>query len=88
MVRMVLDCTEYREHASSIRKDARTVWSDYKQGHTIKSMAAILPTCVHVWSFVAYLGGISNIDICEHGGFLDLAEEGDCCLPTRAIFIS
>jgi hypothetical protein len=31
LVRMVLDCTEYRMQAPSSKKAARTMWFDYKQ---------------------------------------------------------
>ena len=78
LVRMVLDCTEYRIQAPSNKKAARTVWSDYKQGHTPKILAAIAPSGAFVWASDAFPGRVSDIEICECSGFMDLVEEGDC----------
>ena len=60
------------------RTAARTVWSDYKQRHTVKILACIAPSGSYVWSSDGYPGRISDLEICEASGFFDLLEEGDC----------
>jgi hypothetical protein len=77
-VRMVLDCTEYRIQARASRKSARIVWSDNKEAHTANILAAIAPCGAFVWSSSALPCRISDIQICEHWGFLDLLDIGDC----------
>ena len=78
LVRMVLDCTEYGMQSPSGRKAARTLWSDYKQAHTAKILAAISPTGAYVWSSDAFPWRIPDIEICSHSGFYQLVNPGDC----------
>jgi hypothetical protein len=77
LVRLVMDCTEYRIHQPSSRMAARTVWSDYKQAHTGKILAGIAPSGAYVWSSDAYPGRISDLEICRCSGFLGIIQRGD-----------
>ena len=73
----VIDATDYRMQQPSSRMAARTVWSDYKHGHTIKLLVCIVPAGAFVWSSDGYPGRISDIEICETSGFYEVIEEGD-----------
>lgn len=73
----VVDATDYRMQQPSSRMAARTVWSEYKNGHTIKLLVCIVPAGAYVWSSDGFPGRISDIEICEHSGFYELIEEGD-----------
>ena len=78
LVRFVLDCTEYRVQQPTSRKAARTLWSDYKNCHTIKFLAAICPAGAYVGTSMAYPGRISDTEIFLESEFYKALQRGDC----------
>ena len=78
LVRFVLDCTEYRIQQPCSRKAARTVFSEYKNAHTMKLLAAICPTGAYVGTSKGYPGRISDLEIFTASIFSKIIESGDC----------
>ena len=78
LIRFILDCTEYRVQCPSSRKAARTLWSDYKNCHTVKLLAAICPAGAYVGSTTAYPGRITDVEIFLLSKFYEVLQVGDC----------
>ena len=76
-VRLVPDASEFAMESPTSRMAARTVWSEYKQRHTIKVLACICPAGAFVWTSDGFPGRISDLQICEASGFFDIINEGD-----------
>ena len=78
MVRFILDCTEYRTQQPLSRKAARTLYSEYKNAHTMKLLAAICPAGAYVGTSEGYPGRISDLEIFTASIFSKIIENGDC----------
>jgi hypothetical protein len=59
---------------------------DQEGTHTAKILAAIAPSGAFVWSSYAFPCCISNIQICEHSGFLALLDTRNCLPPDKGFY--
>eukprot|EP00951_Prasinocladus_malaysianus_P044807 scaffold584960_cov47-Prasinocladus_malaysianus.AAC.1 len=78
MVRYVPDATEFRMQQPASRKAARTCFSDYKNCHTAKLLAAICPLGAYVGCSEAYPGRISDHELFLASKLCEVIQPGDC----------
>jgi len=79
----IIDCKEIFTATPAEMMAQRALWSEYKQHCTVKFVSAITPAGAALWCSDAFPGRISDTDICQVSGFLDLMQKGDACVADR-----
>jgi hypothetical protein len=79
----IIDCKEIFTATPAEMMAQRALWSEYKQHCTVKFVSAITPAGAALWCSDAFPGRISDTDICQVSGFLDLMQKGDACAADR-----
>ena len=82
-VKLVIDATELPCQSSSVLSIARCFYSKYKKGHTVKFLVGVTAHGTIVFVSEGYPGKISDFEITELCGVLDLLEPGDLLLADR-----
>ena len=87
--RIILDATEITiETPSSLAKQSMS-FSSYKQRNTLKGLIGISPTLAVCFVSQLYTGAISDREITERSGVLDLPYDvGDCIMADKGFTIS
>ena len=86
-VREIIDCTEIQMEKASEPMAARCCWSEYKHGYTAKFLAGVTPCGAFSFASDAYGGRISDPQIVESSGWLELIEELDVILADKGFLI-
>jgi hypothetical protein len=66
---------------------ARTLWSEYKNHHTMKLLAATGPNGEFTFVSCGYGGRATDNDLTRCSGFLKLIEKGTVCLTDRGFTV-
>lgn len=80
-VRVIIDCTEVRcQSVSSL-----AIQSDYPNTTTYKGLVGIAPSGAVTFVSSLYSGSISDQELTERCGILDLLEAGDGCITDKGL---
>lgn len=82
-----LDATELQMQVASDPWVAGTCWSDYKQRHTLKFLGALHISGGLLWTSEAYPGKITDNDITQVSGFLDILHRGEHVCADKGFLI-
>lgn len=83
----IIDCTEFRVEKPFRPKAQRATWSSYKHANTCKLLVCIMPSGAITFISKVYNGGISDAQIVEKSGLLDLIQPGDDIMADRGFNI-
>ena len=86
-LRAIIDCTEFHIEQPSRPANQRATYSQYKSTNTFKLLVSISP--IMHFNFVSefYTGSISDKEIVQSSGFLDLLEAGDLVMGDKGFNI-
>ena len=86
--RVVIDCTEIRTETPSSLQLRSVLYSDYKSHMTYKSLIGISPAGVVTFVSDLYCGSISDKQITNKSGLVELCEVGDAIMADKGFPIS
>ncbi|XP_041954163.1 uncharacterized protein LOC121713545 [Alosa sapidissima] len=87
-VRVIIDCTEVRcQNPSSLTLQSE-VFSSYKNTTTFKGLIGIAPCSAVTFVSSLFTGSISDVQLTERSGLLDLLEPGDGCMADKGFTIT
>ncbi|XP_041925262.1 uncharacterized protein LOC121689463 [Alosa sapidissima] len=87
-VRVIIDCTEVRcQNPSSLTLQSE-VFSSYKNTTTFKRLIGIAPCSAVTFVSSLFTGSISDVQLTERSGLLDLLEPGDGCMADKGFTIT
>ena len=84
-LRAIIDCTEFQIEKPSLPSSQRRTYSSYKSHNTFKLLVSLLPICHFLPKL--YTGCISDKEIVQASGFLDLLQPGDCVMADKGFNI-
>ncbi|KAJ7996412.1 hypothetical protein DPEC_G00236810 [Dallia pectoralis] len=86
-VRVIIDCTEVRCQSPSSLTLQSEVFSSYKNTTTFKGLIGIAPFGAVTFVSNLYTGSISDRELTERCGILNLLEPGDGCMADKGFTI-
>ena len=86
--RVVIDCTEIHAETPSSLQLRSIMYSDYKSHMTYKSLVGISPAGVVTFVSDLYAGSVSDKQITNLSGLVDLCEVGDAIMADKGFLIS
>ncbi|XP_006824990.1 uncharacterized protein LOC100378599 [Saccoglossus kowalevskii] len=86
-IRVIIDCSEFFVYQSTHFKQQGNMYSSYKNHVTYKVLIGIAPSGAITYVSDAFEGSISDKEIVQKSGFLDLLSEGDLILADRGFTI-
>ena len=75
-LRAIIDCTEFHIEQPSRPASQRATYSQYKSANTFKLLVSVSPIMHFNFVSALYTGSISDKEIVQSSGFLDLLEAG------------
>ncbi|XP_069137812.1 uncharacterized protein [Argopecten irradians] len=85
--KVILDCTEIRVQTPSAKVLNSQTYSNYKSHTTFKGLIGITPNGAVCFVSRLYTGNISDKDITQRSGILDLLEAGDEVMTDKGFLI-
>lgn len=82
-VQIIIDAFEIEIQKPSNPMNQSLTWSDYKSTNTIKYLIAMTPDGLVIFISKGYCGRISDIELTEVCGFLDMLYPGCCVMADR-----
>ena len=84
---VIIDCTEVRCQNPSTHTLQSEVFSSYKNTTTFKALIGIAPCSAVTFVSSLFTGSISDPELTERNGLLDLLEPGDGCMADKGFTI-
>ena len=85
--RAIIDCTEIKSQTPKSLVLNSQLYSHYKGANTFKGLIGIAPHGVVTFVSPLYTGCMSDVEITQLSGILDLFEEGDSCMADKGFTI-
>ena len=86
-LRAIIDCTEFYIQKPSKPASQRSTYSQYKSNNTFKLLVSISPIMHFNFVSALYTGSISDKQIVQESGFLDLLEPADVVMADKGFNI-
>lgn len=86
--RVIIDCTEIFTQSSSSLVTSSILFSNYKSHSTYKSLVGISPHGALTFVSTLYTGNMSDVEITQLCGLLDLLEPSDSVMADKGFTIS
>ena len=86
-LRAIIDCTEFQIEKPSLPSSQRRTYSNYKSHNTFKLLVSLSPICHFNFLSKLYTGCISDKEIVQASGFLDLLQPGDFVMADKGFNI-
>ena len=86
-LRAIIDCTEFHIEQPSRPASQRATYSQYKSTNTFKLLVSVSPIMHFNFVSALYTGSISDKEIVQSSGFLDLLEAGDLVMGEKGFNI-
>jgi hypothetical protein len=85
--RVILDCTEIKTQAPSSLLLSSQFYSNYKSSHTVKALIGIAPNGAITFVSSLFTGCMSDVEIVNLSGILDLIEKDDSVMADKGFTI-
>ena len=86
--RMIIDCTELKTERPSSLALGSKCYSTYKSSHTWKGLVGVAPHGALIFVSILYTGSMSDVEITQLCGLIDLLEIGDSIMADKGFVLN